>query len=213
MTNEVISDDFSSDTSGDYDGVAVSVAAGVMSLDAAGMAIHQTEITGNQIWMWFETSGAINYSNEGVAISDASGNGFILLFALQTTNLEIYYFTEYDTYTTYVGNDDPRSDDLGTASATNRIGIGWDLDTQEVHVWNGVTADNPTYVGGTWEWDGAAADQTIDYGTLGQTQDGNYLGFGSWGSTTTDWDAWAAGNFAGGGPVADLIANGVIANP
>lgn len=205
----LVDDDFGTDTSANY-GINVTVTGGTMTLDEDGLALHTTEITGTEIWARYIIE-TVNGTNAGFAIGDGSGNGFFIQLGDLASNLETVRFVEYDTYTTYAGNDDASSNVIGAIDRTKQHGVTWDLTNNEVRIWDDVTADEPTAIG---TWDGVGPDVgPIDYGALGQTQDGNYLGYGTWdtGTPADELTLFAAGNIgaAGGGAVSHLLTLGV----
>lgn len=174
-------DAFSSDSSADYDGAGLTVAGGIATLDSEGLTLHQTECPGTEIWMRVIID-TVDGTNAGPCIADASGNGFIVMFKDTGPNLQLKHFVEYDTYTTYPNNDDYNINaTIGGTDRTKQHGLTFDLTNNTVRIWDDVTANEPDSIS---SWDSVAADVTSDYGTLGQTQDGNYLGWGTWNTGT-----------------------------
>lgn len=205
MTVQVGPDDFSTDTSADYDGAGITVAGGTATLDEDGLALHQDATTGTELWMRviIET---VDGTNGGPAIGDGSGNGFIIMVEDSGANLRVANLVEYDTYTTYANNDNYSLNDvIGTTDRTKQHGITFDLTNDTYRIWDDVTADEPTAID---TWDGGGPDVTEDYGALGQTQDGNYFGYGSWNSGTPGEEItyFAAGNIAAAGGASSALA-------
>lgn len=194
----LVTDDFSTDTSADYDGVTLTIAGGVATPSSSdGMSLHSTEIPGNEVWARIIVADSPE-DTAAFSIGTAVGNGFLLIMAVVGANLVIDWLSEYDTYTSYAGNDDDLNLSLGTFNAANEIGITIDRVNNVMRLWYPVTAAEPDSL---TSWDGdVTPNATVNYGALGQTG-GTFLGIGTWDTSAPradDFSRFAAGVIGGG---------------
>jgi len=172
-------DQFDTDTSANWDGAGVTIpgASETCLMTEDGLAVHSTPTTGNQIWCRFQFV-SFPDGDGGVAISDGSGNGFILQFGFPASDLQTERFVEYDAYTTYAANDSAIVNNLGAFGLEQEIGITWDLADTTVRIWRDVPAGSePDSIA---LWDGVGPGVTLDWVVEGQTQAGQNLGMGNW---------------------------------
>lgn len=193
---QIVDHDFSTDVSADYNGAGFAVAGGVATPGQDGLCLHETPTTGNELWA------RITFGNQpaglsGFAVGDASGNGELFVFDVSGGTLVCNVISEYDTYTTYAGDDDDPLLSVGTYVGGDQIGITIDLATNIVRVWNGVTAAEPDSL---TSWDSVGPDDSYDVDTNASHALGQYLGFGSWntGTPTDTYTRFAFGTVGGG---------------
>ena len=202
-----IDDDFSTDTSADYNGVAVTVATGVLNIGTDdGIAVHSTAISGTgDFWMRGQVDLVLNNLNSGFVIGASSaGSGIVLIMSSAPgSTITVDQIAEYTNGGTFQGSTDI-DENLGAYTIDEPIGLTIDLANDTIRLWVNPTGE-PTSVT-DWEGGGDAADATVDYGTPGYAEQGRHIGFGTWDTVPDeDFDNLTGGLIGGGSSAVPII--------
>jgi hypothetical protein len=188
-----------------------SVASGLFNASAEGMRVCKTTLTSGDVW--FRLILHNNSSVSHILVFSSNGStGTCLGAAVQTntTHITIGYIDRYDTFTSWVNDNDGTDADGGVAfSADIAVGITYERSTKKLRIWSGVTNAQPDSV---TSWDGATAGsgQVYDFSAVGGqfVDKGNFCGLGADSTGTVQFGAFTAGDFssAAAGVVGKIVS-------
>lgn len=179
----LINDDFSADTSANYNGAGRTITGGQCNMTGSdGFRIHSTSVSAGDRWFRIRL---IDNTNSHIVCPgvSAAGTGFGIVIDVTGANVILDWLTNYTTYTTYDGVDTDVNVNCGTRNVNNFIGFTVDTNAEIIRVWNTTTAAEPTTLA---LWDGAGPTGTLNFsGLTNHNITGAFVGFGTWDTSGT----------------------------